>query len=157
MLNIAGTWRGTYTYDLEGERISPPSVNFTLILQQGWLRRITGTFQDDPDLGLPLQASVQGRVKGAGLFFRKIPAEFYTLGEQGLRPVTGYVEQAFGEQVRGNPRPPHIHYRGRLDRGSDLVDGAWHIPSYLLQLRSTRGCLVIPETRGTWHMRRIAA
>lgn len=155
MKSVAGTWRGMYRYELEdGASTQVREVGFTLELQQGWLGRLRGTIVDDPELGLPVSAAIEGRLRGLRLFFRKIPQEFYTLGKDGLRPVAEYVEQAFGEQVRGKPRAPHVHYHGQLEPAQMRVEGVWHIPSYLLPLRSSSKHLVFQETRGTWWMQR---
>jgi hypothetical protein len=154
MHSVAGTWRGVYHYEPPSEDLEARAVGFTLVIEQGWLGRVRGTFSDDPDLGVPLEAGIQGRLRGERLFFRKMPAEFLTLGKQGLRPVVEFVEETFGEQVRGHPRAPHIHYHGHLDPEHGRVEGLWHIPSYLLPLRSSTRYLVFQETHGTWWMER---
>jgi hypothetical protein len=151
MQNIAGTWYGVYQYQVEEKSVLFQTVEFTMILEQGWLGRLRGTIRDDPE---SMQAAVQGRIKGRKIFFRKIPTEFVTLGQNGYRPVAEYVRDAFGEEVRGTPRPPHVHYHGLLDTMGDRVEGVWHIPSYLLPLRSSRGYLIFPETQGTWWVQR---
>ncbi len=154
MHRMAGTWRGMYRYELDDEQLESRTVGFTLTMEQGWFGRLRGTIKDDPELGLPLNATLQGRLKGVQLFFRKIPADFLTLSKGGLRPVAEYVEETLGEQVRGKPRAPHVHYHGQLDPATWQVEGTWNIPSYLLPLRSSSRYLILQETHGTWWMQR---
>ena len=154
MPSLAGTWRGVYQYEVEEESLPIKAINFTLVLEQRWFGRLRGEIEDDLYLGQSLTATVQGRLRGRNLFFRKIPAEFVTLGKNGLRPVAEYVQEAFGEQVKGDPRPPHVHYHGQFNPALGRVEGVWHIPSYLLPLRSSKGYLIFPETHGTWWIQR---
>ncbi len=150
-MKLDGIWKGEYQYELEEQEIQVSRVGFTAFLKGALLGRISGTIEDDPP-GFPAACRIQGRVRGAHLFFRKIPEQFYTMSEEGLRSVAEYVEEAFGETVRGKPRAPHVHYNGELNALGTRVEGVWHIPSYLLMLKGARRHLMFPETSGTWWM-----
>jgi hypothetical protein len=152
-MKIDGQWRGEYRYELEHQEIRVSSVGFTAQLKLAVLGRISGIIEDDPP-GFPSACRIQGRVRGTHIFFRKIPEQFYTMSEAGLRSVAEYVEEAFGETVRGKPHAPHAHYNGELSKNGSRVEGVWHIPSYLLMLKGARRHLMFPETSGTWWMER---
>ncbi len=154
-MELTGTWRGEYHYELEDLEISVELITFNVRIHQSVFGSLRGVVEDDPP-GLPGLCRLQGRIKGSQLFFRKIPDRFYTMSKDGLRLVAEYVEQAFGETVRGNPPVPHVHYHGEITAVGHRVEGVWHIPSYLLMLKGARRQLMFQETRGTWWMERMS-
>src|SRR4051794_5510166 len=84
--DMAGTWAGEYTYDsIPDSTLELPTVRFTLHAEIGWFGHLSGTVHDDPERGIPVAATIDGKMAGTRVTFQKqYPVFFVYNGERSI-------------------------------------------------------------------------
>ena len=154
-MEVAGNWRGEYSYDpIEGVP-SIPAIAFSMSIERSWLGSFAGVAIDDLGQGLPNHALIQGRTNRKIVRFRKTPEAFLTLGPAGARPASQFLQEELGTNLERGYPPPHILYQGQLDLAGERMSGTWVILPYRIILRAVRKAVEFHETTGTWWAARI--
>ncbi len=154
--DINGSWAGEYCYDESPESPTPrPGVRFTLTAEKGWFGHVSGTVQDDPERGIPVPATIDGKVAGTRLTFQKQYPVFYVAGDD--RPIT--LREFLGQQgveIDEDVPPAPVRYRGDYDPEAMEIHGTWEIGPRRIVVRSGGQVLAMnaPGCTGTWWMRR---
>src|SRR5438270_8433309 len=154
--DMAGTWAGEYAYDpIPNSSLELPTVRFTLHAEIGWFGHLSGTVHDDPQRGLPVPATIDGKVAGTHVTFQKqYPVFFVTNGERSIMLSESLEAQGIVMDEEILPAP--VRYRGEYDPDTMEIHGTWEIGPRRVTFRS-RGQLVgfnMPGMQGTWWTRR---
>lgn len=155
---IAGTWRGTYSYDdPEMKENAPTAVGFELHLTQTrWQRfwgRFTGKVTDDAPFGVPGEGDIEGSCAGSCVKFTKLLPELYVTVPQGRMSLAEFLATHDYQLQRHFAHPP-IYYDGAL-AGDGSIAGTWLIEASTLRLDAHGSELPIPRSTGTFQMRRL--
>ena len=141
MLQLKGTWVGSYSYDRWSEKLGDVPFQITIDFEDG--DGFAGTVQDDPNNGGdPLPGKIKGRQVGNNSieFFKEMPRHRYFVGDP--------------SKMKERPGAYNIHNVG-TQNSSDLFEGTWRIKG---GLTFTGGGLMLSlRSTGKWRMSKVQA
>jgi hypothetical protein len=154
--DMNGAWAGEYSYDPSPSLSTElPIVRFTLAAEIGWFGHLTGTVRDDPERGIPVPATIDGKVAGTLVTFQKQYPVFYVYDGERSITLTESVEKQ-GIVMDQEILPAPVRYRGEYDPDTMEIHGTWEIGPRRIAFRSHGQLMAAnsPGARGTWWMRR---
>lgn len=145
---VTGTWHGTFTFGT-AERTPPPDpVVFTLVLEQGWFGRITGTVTENGPGSMPGTGVVKGSFSFPYIRFTKCMPVCCVLKQNGeVVTLREFLRAQGHDDARDLPHPP-VFYEGELS-GPNLAHGTWTVEASSIALGNGRA-IQVPEARGDW-------
>ena len=157
-MNVTGTWTGEYIYEETkdgGSRLVVGTVvPFTMELKQGWFSAVTGSVQDDPDVGFVEKGEIKGRLKGNMLVFEKIMPAMRMMHEKNRKTVADLAEQ-FNVVMDTDHPHPKIRHIGDVSADEKTIEGTWLSPETVLPIPGSSQSIGIPKLAGTFKMTRV--
>jgi hypothetical protein len=135
-IDMAGTWRGEYSYSAQyPEAVKDKSVQFIAEIQTGENGYFNGIIKESEE-GVPEISTVKGEIKGNRLSFVKTYQNRYQMIETGEIVITSQT-------------PQYITYTGVFLSSEKIFVGQWKISSSYI---SANGQKVNHVSLGNWKM-----
>jgi hypothetical protein len=152
---VTGTWQGVYSFDPSAEIPRLESVPFTLILEQRWFGRFTGTVTDDAPPGMPGTGTVLGYFSFPRIEFTKhMPVCCLATADRRIITLREYLVEN-GHICEGDLPHRPVLYEGQFLSPTE-AQGTWIIEAGLVSLGDGRA-VEFGESTGGWTIQLRAA
>ena len=156
-MNVTGTWKGEYIFEETkdgGSRLVVGTVvGFTMELKQGWWGVLSGTIQEDPEVGFPEKGAIKGRLKDRVLIFEKIMPKLRMIHEKS-RKTLEHIADRYTIVIDTDTPHPKIRHIGDLSGDEKTIEGTWLMPEFKLGIPGSGQSIDLPKLAGTWKMSR---
>ncbi len=136
-IDMLGTWKGTYTYNLPEEYKDQRTqeVAFEIVINSVNKNQFKGTVKDDLSTGgTPGIGSINGSFNDYELSFEK------------NMPVHARVEKDRSHTIDKNKKHPAILYSGEFSRSKKRITGTWRFKNKVLVWKGIIPLWILPGT-----------
>jgi hypothetical protein len=141
-IDMLGTWKGTYTYDIPEEYRDERTqkVEFEIVINSVNKNQFIGTVEDNLSTGgTPGIGNINGSFNDYELLFEK------------NMPIHARIENDGSHTIDENKKHPTIIYSGEFSRSKKIIKGTWRFKKKVLVWKGIIPLWILPGT-GTFSM-----